>query len=159
MKIDVTYKKNTSSFILVFFVATILFKSNGLIAEPFNVDEQGNAIKGYDPVSYFSGEPQPGKSELSYEYEGATFLFSSPANLELFKSKPEAYSPQYYGYCAYGVRMGKKLDIDPMAYHIHKDKLYLMLNPATKKIWMEEKDRNIHIADRFWPELSIDNHP
>ena len=63
------------------------------------------------------------------------------------------YVPQFGGYCSYGVRMGKKLDIDPQAYAIRNDRLYLLLNRATREVWRKDLDRNIEIARRLWPSL------
>ena len=122
-------------------------------AQAFNVDDHGVAVHGYDVVAYFQGKPLPGKSDLAYETEGAKFLFTTKANMEAFSAHPQAYLPQYRGYCAYGVRMGKKLDIDPEAYAIEGGKLYLMLNRATQQLWLDDKERNIYIADEFWPDL------
>jgi YHS domain-containing protein len=58
------------------------------------------AIKGYDPVSYFSpGKPMPGSADISYEWDGARWQFADAAHRELFESNPDAYAPQYGGYC------------------------------------------------------------
>ena len=62
------------------------------------------AINGYDPVAYFTvGKPVKGQDGLATDWMGAKWKFSSQANLDLFKSNPEKYAPQYGGYCAYGV--------------------------------------------------------
>jgi YHS domain-containing protein len=64
-----------------------------------NITEDGVAIKGYDPVAYFTvGKPTKGKPEFEYEWMGAKWRFASVKNLELFKSAPEKYAPQYGGY-------------------------------------------------------------
>lgn len=66
---------------------------------PVNVDAQGLAIEGYDPVTYFTrGNPIKGKKEFAYHWMGAEWYFASSGNLELFKSDPEKYAPQYGGY-------------------------------------------------------------
>jgi len=64
-----------------------------------NVNSQGIAIKGYDTVAYFTmGKPVMGDEKFRYQWNGATWLFSSEEHLNLFKNAPEKYSPQYGGY-------------------------------------------------------------
>jgi len=72
---------------------------------------KGNlAIEGYDPVSFFAGEPQKGKAELKLTHNGVTYQFASQANLNKFKANPEAYEPAYGGWCAYAMGdSGKKV--------------------------------------------------
>jgi YHS domain-containing protein len=68
-------------------------------AGPFNTDEHGLAIKGYDPVAYFKQEKSlKGSGEFTYRWSGAKWRFVSAEHLELFKSDPEKYAPQYGGY-------------------------------------------------------------
>lgn len=66
-----------------------------------NVDSSGLALKGYDPVAYFSEKkPVQGKPEFTTQHEGATYRFASAANRDAFAAAPAKYSPQYGGYCA-----------------------------------------------------------
>ena len=66
---------------------------------PVNVDSNGVAIKGYDPVAYFVlGGPRPGSSAFEHTWQGATWRFANAHHLELFKAAPEKYAPQYGGY-------------------------------------------------------------
>ncbi len=68
-------------------------------AAPINVDASGFAIKGYDSVAYFTqGQPVKGLEEFKFAWGGATWLFSSRENLEMFQKDPEKYAPQYGGY-------------------------------------------------------------
>ena len=80
--------------------------------------------------------PVPGRSDLEVEYKGGKYLFVSPENSDEFKANPEKYLPQYGGYCAFGVAMGKKFDIDPGSWRIVDEKLYFNLNPMI----LEEKN-------------------
>jgi YHS domain-containing protein len=67
--------------------------------EPINTDTQGLAIKGYDPVAYFNqGKSLKGSEELTYQWMGGEWRFASAEHLDLFKSNPEKYAPQYGGY-------------------------------------------------------------
>lgn len=64
-----------------------------------NQNWRGVAIKGYDPVAYFTlSKPVEGSAEFEYEWMGAKWRFSSARHRDLFKSNPEKYAPQYGGY-------------------------------------------------------------
>ncbi|MDZ4714909.1 MAG: YHS domain-containing (seleno)protein [Cytophagales bacterium] len=94
----------------------------------FNV-KRGVAMEGYDPVSYFDGRPQEGKSAMRFTQEGVTYQFATQANLARFRSSPEKYEPAYGGWCAYAMgRAGEKVKIDPETYKVINDKLYLFYN-------------------------------
>lgn len=112
------------------------------------------AIKGYDPVAYFTeGEPVKGGKAYSYEWNGATWHFSSEKNLALFKENPEKYAPQYGGYCAYGLANGYKVKIEPDAWAIIDDKLYLNYDRGVQKEWSKDKEALIRKANANWPKL------
>ena len=69
----------------------------------------------------------------------------------LFKENPDKYVPQYGGYCAYAVSHGTTADIDPEAWAIVDNKLYLNLNKEVQKIWQQDREECIAgrpIADR-----------
>ena len=67
--------------------------------DPINKNWRGLAIKGYDPVAYFTlGKPVKGNSEFEYKWEGAKWRFSSSEHQNLFAAEPEKYAPQYGGY-------------------------------------------------------------
>jgi len=94
-----------------------------------NLDKQGVAMEGYDPVSYFNSKPTAGQSGYSYQFEGARYYFSSSENLEIFKLTSEKYVPQYGGWCAYAMgETGDKVKIDPETFRITDGKLYLFYN-------------------------------
>lgn len=117
-----------------------------------NLDETGLALHGYDPVSYFeASSPIKGNEKFMAEHDGARYQFASIDSLEKFRANPDRYTPQYGGYCAYGVRVGRKFDIDPDAYRVVDDKLYLQLNFGTQVIWLINLRENINVADKIWP--------
>ena len=54
------------------------------------------AIKGYDPVAYFSiGKPVPGLPEFEYEWDEHRYRFARAEHRELFKADPVRYAPQF----------------------------------------------------------------
>jgi YHS domain-containing protein len=119
-----------------------------------NADATGLVIRGYDPVAYFTdGRPVPGRSDISVEYGGAKYLFSSTANRDAFNADPEKYVPQYGGYCAFGVAMAKKFDIDPSSWRIVDDKLYFNLNPSILEKWSADAKGYINKSEKYWPQI------
>jgi hypothetical protein len=64
-----------------------------------NTTADGVAIKGYDPVAYFTlGKPTKGIANFEHTWMGAKWRFFNAAHLELFRSDPVKYAPQYGGY-------------------------------------------------------------
>ncbi len=120
-----------------------------------NVDESRLAIKGFDPVAYFTeAKPVKGSSQFNAEHLGATYYFSSSENESLFKGNPDKYAPQYGGYCAYGVSKEYKFDIDPEAWAVVDDKLYLNLNKKVQSRWVGEKEELIVTANDIWIQIA-----
>ena len=119
-----------------------------------NTDAMGFMIRGYDPVAYFTeGRPVPGHPDISVEYGGAKYLFSSAANRDAFNANPEKYAPQYGGYCAFGVSEGKKFDIDPASWRIVDDKLYVNLNPVVLEMWGADTKNYLQKSEKNWPKI------
>jgi YHS domain-containing protein len=120
----------------------------------YNVDREGVAIKGYDPVGYFTmSEPVKGRKEYVTQYSGATWRFANAGNRDMFLKDPETYAPRYGGWCAYGVAVGALYDIDPDAWTVYEGRLYLNKNKRTRKIWLQDVPGNIQKADANWPGL------
>ena len=139
-----------------FFLSALvsLLLSSCASKQPEIFSDSSAAINGYDPVAYFTEQkPVKGKSEFTYQWKDANWLFSSQQNLELFAKDPEKYAPQYGGYCAYGCSKGKKATTDPDAWTIVDGKLYLNHSAEVKNLWMKQQDENIEMADKNWPEI------
>ncbi len=116
----------------------------------------GLAIRGTDPVAYFTeGKAIKGDSQYESEWQGATWRFASVENQELFESDPEAYAPQYGGYCAKGLSEGNVVSIDPEAWKIVDNKLYLNYSPEVQQQWVRDIPGNIAKADANWPDVLI----
>jgi len=112
------------------------------------------AIRGYDAVAYFTmGEPTRGSDQFTTSWQGATYKFASAANLALFKEEPEAYAPQYGGYCAYAVSKGATAGTVPEAWTIVDGKLYLNYSLAVQQRWRKDVPGHIRAADRNWPAV------
>ena len=112
------------------------------------------AVGGYDPVAYFTdGEPVEGSGEHEYEWMGATWRFATPDHLAAFEADPEAYAPQYGGYCAYAVALGDLVSADPNAWRIVDGRLYLNYDQNVQATWEEDVPGYITKADANWPEI------
>lgn len=114
----------------------------------------GAAIRGYDPVAYFTqGEPVKGSSDYSTEWNGAEWLFSSAENLAKFEDDPERYAPQYGGYCAWAVSQGYTASTQPDAWTIFEDKLYLNFSLSVRSQWEQDIPGNVMKGDANWPSV------
>jgi YHS domain-containing protein len=128
---------------------------------PLNLDGNGMALQGYDPVSYHGQGPVPGKAELSTTQDGAVYHFSSRENLELFSADPENYLPAFGGWCAWAILDGEKVEVDPETYKIIDGSTYLFYNTFfvnTLSKWnrLAEKESEAALVKRArarWTEL------
>jgi YHS domain-containing protein len=112
------------------------------------------AIKGYDPVAYFTDhQPVKGNTAYKYEWNGATWYFASRDHLSKFKANPTKYAPQYGGYCAYGMANDHKAPIDADAWSIIDGKLYLNYSTGVQKSWKKDEKSMIIKADANWAKL------
>jgi YHS domain-containing protein len=110
------------------------------------------AVSGYDPVAYFTdGRPVEGDARYAYDWQGATWRFANAENLERFKAEPARYAPQYGGYCAWAVSQGYTASVDPQAWKIVGDKLYLNYSLDVQRQWQGDIPGNIAMADANWP--------
>jgi YHS domain-containing protein len=110
------------------------------------------AVGGYDAVAYFEEEAAvKGAKDFSYDYQGATWRFSSAENLEQFKADPAAYAPQYGGYCAWAVSQGYTAPGNPENWTVRGDKLYLNYDDKVQADWLKDPDGFIAKADANWP--------
>ena len=115
----------------------------------------GVAIKGYDPVAYFTDHAAVrGSDAFTAQYDGATFKFASAAHRDAFLADPAGYAPQYDGFCAYGTAEGHKADTDPEAFTVYQDHLYLNYSKGVAAKWRKDIPGYIVKADKNWPTVS-----
>ncbi len=123
-------------------------------AKPVNTTFTGLALKGYDPVAYFTlGRPVKGDARLTFEWKGATWRFSTTEHRNAFVAEPERYAPSYGGYCAWAMSQGRLANIDPEAWKIVSGKLYLNYNDDIQKRWERDIPGFIAKADVEWARL------
>jgi YHS domain-containing protein len=135
-------------------IGSMTFPSFSAADTVYNVNRSGVAIKGYDPVAYFTQKmPVKGSDMYELEWEGAKWRFASMANLDLFRGDPAKYAPRYGGYCAYGVAVGGLYNIKPEAWSIVDGTLYLNKNLRIRETWRKDIPGYIEKADANWPGL------
>ncbi|MFK7877536.1 MAG: YHS domain-containing (seleno)protein [Paracoccaceae bacterium] len=131
------------------------------------VDETGFAISGHDVVAYFSlpsnpvGTSQtpavPGRADITAEYNGATWAFSTEENRDMFVANPAKFVPQFDGHCAYGVAKGGKVPANPNLWRIVDDKLYLNITTTVVGFWEEDIPGNINRGNGNWASIEPDD--
>jgi YHS domain-containing protein len=112
------------------------------------------ALKGYDPVSYFTdGKPEQGSKDFTFAYDDATYWFKSAAHRDKFAANPERYAPQFDGYCAVQLSWGHKVEADPQAWAITDGKLYVFSIKKGVKKFKSETVAIVEKAKENWPKL------
>lgn len=120
-----------------------------------NVDDKGVILDGYDPVAFFTeNKPVKGNPQLQYSYQDAIYQFASQEHLDLFKANPEKYKPQFGGWCAYAVSLGRVAPIDVNTFSIVNGRLLIQHNQRAVNGWNKDVQGNLALADRYWPEVS-----
>lgn len=114
----------------------------------------GVAIDGLDPVTYFTGsEPQPGKPDYEYDWQGVPWYFVSAANRDVFIRNPEVYAPQFGGHCVTSLSRGYLSDGKPRLYVIDALKLYFFYSTANRDAFLMSKPATLKAAADNWPKL------
>jgi YHS domain-containing protein len=97
MNMTITAKMAIRALVVALTVAVVT--SAAWAKDAINTNWRGLAIKGYDTVAYFTdGKPVKGKSDYEYKWQGARWRFANQEHLDMFKSDPQRYAPQYGGY-------------------------------------------------------------
>jgi YHS domain-containing protein len=145
--------KYYSSFTMtgLFLVCVLLIglpaSAGSLVSQSFS----GIAIKGYDPVAYFTeNKAIKGSDEFTHRWLGATWNFASAEHMEMFKADPINYLPQYGGYCAASMKDSATYEADPEAWRIVDGMLYLNYSTRLMTKWAKDIPGNISVANEKW---------
>jgi len=105
------------------------------------------AIKGYDPVAYFTdGKPTLGLASIEHEWDGRIYRFASAEHRDRFKADPARYAPQFGNFCAMALSMGQVVVADPENWLVSDGKLYVFGKPAPAGPALFQKDLAGNIA-------------
>lgn len=136
-------------------IIVLLSAVGGFAKEALNVDENGLALQGYDPVGYFTdGKAMKGSPEFTATYQGGTYQFASAEHKALFEKSPAKYSPQFGGFCGYAASINKLAPIMPEFFQVLHDRLVLQHNEKAWGLWHQDVEGNLKKADVNWPALS-----
>jgi YHS domain-containing protein len=140
-------------FLLLFLfigVLPVLAQNKTLI----NLDKNGIAIQGYDPVAFFTqGRPVKGQAQFESKFKGARYLFASAENKAAFDGNPAKYEPQFGGFCAYAASEGHTAPIKVDAFMIVNERLLMQYDLDVKKIFEKDPQGRLAKADKNWPGL------
>lgn len=150
-------KKSVFVFLVLIFTGQLL-SAQDLLYSIKHYNLKGKlAIQGYDVVAYHTEDKaKKGKEDFTFNRNGIEYRFSSQNNLDLFKTNPEQYEPEYGGYCAYAMADGDKVKIDPETFKVVDGKLYLFYNfrfTNTLKYWNKEENILLPKANQEWSKI------
>jgi YHS domain-containing protein len=119
-----------------------------------NLDRNGAAIQGYDPVAFFTeNQPVKGNPQFESEYHGAKYYFASAEHKAAFDKEPAKYEPQFGGYCAYGVSHNSRAPIKIEAWQIVNGRLLMQYDLDVKNEFNKDQQGTLRKADQNWPGL------
>jgi hypothetical protein len=124
---------------------------------PVNVKDADGAsrllLDGHDVVSYFTeNRHRLGVAANTSVYKGVTLRFSSAANKAKFDATPDAFFPQFGGYCANGIVYGIPWGGDADTWRIVNGKLYIFGGQGSLKGFELDTAGNIRMAEKYWNE-------
>jgi hypothetical protein len=138
------------------------FSSLTQAAEPVSTGWlNGVAIGGKDTVSYFSADVKAshqvleGSGTFTVQHLGAAWRFASKASADRFAASPNAYAPQYNGYCSNALALGEGLiSTNGSVWEFFGDKLHLFYAEAGRQRWLAGDWRAYRQeADRAWQAI------
>lgn len=143
-------------------VTIVLFVAARIAAagQALNVDKEGLALQGYDPVGYFT-EHKPIKGDPKYTaaYKGGIYYFVSAVHKKTFEGNPARYAPQFGGFCGYAASINKLAPIEVQYFQVLHGRLVMQHNEKAWKLWHEDVEGNLKKADANWPTLSQQKPP
>jgi YHS domain-containing protein len=139
-----------------FLIALMVSCIPAFAVDPVNTGYFGGvAIKGYDPVAYFTeGRAMKGSEEFSYDWLGTPWHFANARHRELFINDPNKYAPQYGGHCVGEVAAkGDTINIEPEAWAIVDGKLYLSYSKEFMDKFEADPSNILAEAEANWPAV------
>jgi hypothetical protein len=107
------------------------------------------AIKGYDPVAYFTLQrATPGVAQFEYQWDEHRWQFKSAQHRELFKADPVRYAPQFAAFCAVALSRGEVREANPEYWLISDGKLYLFGKDLGPDLFRKDLKVNIEHANQ-----------
>lgn len=152
--------KNSVALAALVITATLTITPAAFAEDEYNVTNgitlTGNQLgmHGFDPVSVIdTASPQLGNAVYTSAYDGVDYYFATKVAQQKFEADPAAYLPQFGGFCAYGVFVGKKLDGDVRFADVVDGKLYLFVNAAVFGKYLANREEVLKVAYDKWPGI------
>jgi len=148
--------KNAAASVVFSFLAAVVAVQPVMAGEAKMINTEPNnvAIKGYDPVAYFTkGQPMKGNPEVTYSWNGAQWHFATATHRDMFAGSPERYAPQFGGFCSMALTRGEIKTIDPEAWKVIDGKLYLAFSKRGREKFDENTHVNIKKAEENWKKI------
>lgn len=124
------------------------------VSKGYTLDGVGLGLHGVDAVVLnTSNAVTAGDAMHTVVHDGVAYYFASDITAARFKADPARYLPQYGGFCAYAVALGRKLDGDPRFADIVEGKLYLFVNSVIFERYLADKANTLRKADAKWTEI------
>ncbi|MEP1488340.1 MAG: YHS domain-containing (seleno)protein [Algibacter sp.] len=117
--------------------------------------KNGVGAQGYDVISFFNGSPTKGSEAHASTYNEAKYLFASQENKAKFEKTPEAYTPEYGGFCAIAMSEDKEVNPNPKSWEVRDGKLYFFTRMLfgiidAKRQWVKKPEELRGLADTAW---------
>jgi hypothetical protein len=107
------------------------------------------AIKGYDPVAYFTLQRATlGVARYEYEWDEHRWQFANARHRDLFKADPVRYAPQFENYCAVALARGEVREASPEYWLIIDGKLYLFGKAIGPDAFRKDREATLDRAER-----------
>ena len=136
------------------FAAPVIAADEYNVTTGYTLGGAGLGVHGVDPVALSTlNAVTLGDAKHAVVHDGVAYYFASEITAERFKSDPARFLPQYGGFCAYAVALGKKLDGDPRYADIVDGKLYLFVNAAVFERYLADKENTLRKAEEQWPKI------
>lgn len=114
------------------------------------------ALDGYCPVCYIAaGKAVKGTKEFAVAHKEQTYYFVNTDAMKAFQAEPSKFLPQYDGFCAYGMSLGKKFPSDPTVFTVIDGKIYLNKDASIGKLFAKNTKKHIAKADAAWKPMAM----
>ncbi|MBA3392790.1 MAG: hypothetical protein H0T89_09105 [Deltaproteobacteria bacterium] len=119
-----------------------------------NVDANGVALDGHDPIAYTTdGAPVQGSSAHVARHGGAVYHFATAEHQATFEADRAKHAPAYGGYCAFAASQNRLSPSDPTAFLVLDGQLLMFTNAEFLEMFQKDPAGNKAKADANWPGL------
>ena len=153
---------NFSKSVLLLFLSFFLVLGNTNAQDAkgkYNTDDSKIALQGYSPVSYINlNLAQRGSKAYKSEHDGLTYYFTDADQKAKFDAHPNKYLPEFGGWCATGIAVGKRFRTDPHKFLVRDGQLYLFLYDLevdAKQLWLKDEKGMRRQAYANWKKMSM----